>query len=559
MDDLLRQVASDQKQTLIDWFEETLFANWGSLLADVAATMPLAGRLRAVRIESAAHTEHRFIALDGNDLVYRLYLNDDTNGFYSDAELQTLLPGVLAGLPEEISHDGYRLLPADDEYPDLDVYKKWIAPRCMKRISDLVGRPVAWKHDLDSVHDPATAARELPRWGLNRVLGAIALACMDDIYRQDLSTNLKAVSLKLSGIINGKYALYEDGVLELGIQEFNGENGCFYEHELLPVFGGEAINPDGREGGYETATASDDPQCEDARMSTDAESDDDEDADGGEASAEEDQARAAQEAAEAAQRNAENFRGAVEHLRSVEDAWRQQLEFALGHPAALHLDYDALNGNYDLVQPFIHQALSGALGAISMVGFDPAWKPKIAVAQQIVITLPPAGEETSATMDGETLVVRVKLGPEGPPPVAAVAAAIKAALGGDGVPAAPAQAAADPWSPAPPPADPYATADEFMTRLEAALREVELWPGEKPPGPLEVKGAFGSGNMAFEQWLAWVLVPRVRQIVAERGDFPNGSAVATYARRALDGVPGADRVVDVLYEFDTFVDRLAGG
>jgi uncharacterized protein YqcC (DUF446 family) len=104
--------------------------------------------------------------------------------------------------------------------------------------------------------------------------------------------------------------------------------------------------------------------------------------------------------------------------------------------------------------------------------------------------------------------------------------------------------------------DPYELAEHYMVRLESVLRASGLWPGDNPDGPVEVKGAFGCENMPCEHWLAWVLIPRVRQIIAERGDFPDGSAVGAYAVRAFDGLPGAAEVIGLLSEFDDRINNL---
>jgi uncharacterized protein YqcC (DUF446 family) len=107
--------------------------------------------------------------------------------------------------------------------------------------------------------------------------------------------------------------------------------------------------------------------------------------------------------------------------------------------------------------------------------------------------------------------------------------------------------------------DSYVIAADHMNKLETELRSANLWPGEKPPGEIEVKGAFGGQNMAFEQWLAWILIPRVRQIIAERGAFPKNSSVAAYAVREMDTTPNADCVLRELSAFDRFIDSLGDG
>jgi uncharacterized protein YqcC (DUF446 family) len=104
--------------------------------------------------------------------------------------------------------------------------------------------------------------------------------------------------------------------------------------------------------------------------------------------------------------------------------------------------------------------------------------------------------------------------------------------------------------------DPYEEADCYMTKLERVMKEENLWPGDKPEGEIEVRGAFGCENMAFTQWLAWILIERVRDIVRERGEFPRNSQVAVYARREFDGVTGGDAVTDVLMRFDDFIETL---
>jgi uncharacterized protein YqcC (DUF446 family) len=104
--------------------------------------------------------------------------------------------------------------------------------------------------------------------------------------------------------------------------------------------------------------------------------------------------------------------------------------------------------------------------------------------------------------------------------------------------------------------DIYSAGARFIRDLEAALRECDMWPGKKPPGELEVRGAFGSENMAFNQWLAWIMIPRVNEIVETRGSFPSGSNVAAYAVREWDGTDSG-RVIDILRRFDDAINAQA--
>lgn len=105
----------------------------------------------------------------------------------------------------------------------------------------------------------------------------------------------------------------------------------------------------------------------------------------------------------------------------------------------------------------------------------------------------------------------------------------------------------------------YTEVGERIDGIEAELRRLGWWSEEPPPpAAFESDQAFFRDTMAFSQWLQFVFIPRVREIVASRGEFPTRSMVGAQAVRELDGVWEADDLVSLLSSFDRAVESAAG-
>jgi hypothetical protein len=250
--DLLQTLGSDEAEVLVTWFEDTLFAGLGGILKAVAGEMPLQGRLHAIRIEAAGSSEDRFVALDGSDLVYRMFPANQ-EGYYSDDELRMILMSVLAGLPTEVDgrSAGRRTLANDTDtefIPTMDAYKERHVPRFMRRISELLGRSIRLEVDWDDMNLAGyagdRAGRLMARWGMSRIFGAVVLACMDPERGALLRNEMQAIKL-VFGTRNARYA---GGTLEVGLAWEQAEKGCFYEYEIaLAGMGRPVGEPPGKD------------------------------------------------------------------------------------------------------------------------------------------------------------------------------------------------------------------------------------------------------------------------------------------------------------------------
>ncbi len=556
--DLLYSLNSDERDVLVNWFDNQLFEGFGSIFSLLNTRMPFTNRLRAFRIEPAKYTDQRLLILDGSDLVYRMYLNT-TDGYYSDEYFADLLPGVLAGLPPVIDATvvGHRLIHTDEEEANLDLYKDRVVPRYMRRICELLGKNITLKAQWEDIYNPREDTRQLYRWGLNRIYGAIALACRDAQRHEQLVKELTTIDLIFGSDVSQRFAHFKDGTLTVSIYYYSGEAGCFYERDLDRVLAGEEIrfvdpNPE-PEGSEESGDKKD-----------------------AEETAAEENAPAQSDAEKAQSLNDENFRSAVTSLKPNEPTWAMQLQMVFQRPIALILNFDSLGGKYELIQPFIHQGLTGTLEALTQIAFDPACKALAEVLREVHISGVAADRPVILRLAEGALAVAVPLqAGDARPPTPAILTALRAlatqnpmqplSIGVDAAPgtsqflvfhpkeekAASVDAAVPPFT-----GDPYAAATRFVADLEAAMREADLWPGPKPAGEIEVKGAFGCENMPFEHWLAWVLIARVQEIINDHAAFPGGSSLAPYAVKALDGA-NSSKIIQLLAAFDDMVNGLA--
>jgi uncharacterized protein YqcC (DUF446 family) len=102
----------------------------------------------------------------------------------------------------------------------------------------------------------------------------------------------------------------------------------------------------------------------------------------------------------------------------------------------------------------------------------------------------------------------------------------------------------------------YAAARRHLDAIELELRRLGYWQASAPaPERLDFERAFGADKLSFLEWLQWVLLPRVGEIIAGRGTFPGESAVGAYAVRELDGMPGGENLVSLLCEFDALFEE----
>ena len=106
--------------------------------------------------------------------------------------------------------------------------------------------------------------------------------------------------------------------------------------------------------------------------------------------------------------------------------------------------------------------------------------------------------------------------------------------------------------------DKYTRAAEYVDKIEAELKTMGSWSSTPPPPQaFESQKAFFMDTMPFAHWIQFVLLDRVRSIIAEKGSFPSQSMVGAQAIREFDGEDRAAGLISVLCEFDAFIeDRL---
>jgi len=92
--------------------------------------------------------------------------------------------------------------------------------------------------------------------------------------------------------------------------------------------------------------------------------------------------------------------------------------------------------------------------------------------------------------------------------------------------------------------------------IEVELKKLGRWDAQSlPDDRFENMGAFGRNTMTFEQWIQFILLPRIRDIVASNGEFPSESNLAPYAIRYFDGDPDAENLHQLLYDMDALINK----
>ncbi|HRI78066.1 MAG TPA: YqcC family protein [Cyclobacteriaceae bacterium] len=95
--------------------------------------------------------------------------------------------------------------------------------------------------------------------------------------------------------------------------------------------------------------------------------------------------------------------------------------------------------------------------------------------------------------------------------------------------------------------------------IEAELKRLGRWDSQPlPDDRFEDMGAFGSHTMTFEQWIQFVLIPRINGIIANHDEFPSESNLAPYAIRYFDGDPDAENIHQLLYDLDALINGKTG-
>jgi len=99
---------------------------------------------------------------------------------------------------------------------------------------------------------------------------------------------------------------------------------------------------------------------------------------------------------------------------------------------------------------------------------------------------------------------------------------------------------------------------QIQAKLEAIILEMKkagLWQ-EQPLAPEQYNfsRAFAMDTMAYSQWLQFVFIPRLTELLRTSGPFPASSSVGAQAIREFDGWQEAQGLVTLLCEFDRLFD-----
>lgn len=100
---------------------------------------------------------------------------------------------------------------------------------------------------------------------------------------------------------------------------------------------------------------------------------------------------------------------------------------------------------------------------------------------------------------------------------------------------------------------------ESLAELERLMRELALWSEQAPlPQRMNSQAPFFVDTLAFEEWLQWVFIPRMRTVVELRAGLPPGCNVTPMGEEAFIHLAGRQQtLLTVLARIDQLATRLA--
>jgi uncharacterized protein YqcC (DUF446 family) len=99
--------------------------------------------------------------------------------------------------------------------------------------------------------------------------------------------------------------------------------------------------------------------------------------------------------------------------------------------------------------------------------------------------------------------------------------------------------------------NPFSELIKITTEIEVEMKRIGYWQDEPlPDEAYDFQQAFAMDTMTFPEWLQFILIPRVHQILEQQGSFPTSSMVGVKAIREFDGDENAAQLVSLLGKFD---------
>ena len=96
---------------------------------------------------------------------------------------------------------------------------------------------------------------------------------------------------------------------------------------------------------------------------------------------------------------------------------------------------------------------------------------------------------------------------------------------------------------------------EFLSALEREMRVQARWEQRAPSREaLQSRQPFAVDTLSFDQWLQWIFVPKLSQMLSQQLPLPGNCAVSPMAEEVYgDADPGAQRLIRILAEIDTLL------
>lgn len=101
----------------------------------------------------------------------------------------------------------------------------------------------------------------------------------------------------------------------------------------------------------------------------------------------------------------------------------------------------------------------------------------------------------------------------------------------------------------------HAAADAVLA-IEQAMREGGYWHTEVPsPAAMASRTPFCADTLSFTQWLQFIFIPKMRDLLESGAALPAHSGIAVMAEQKLDANPAREILLTQLRAFDTLIEH----